>query len=52
MKVISSSQSLYSGAPGTRFANAKALALSLAESDSELLEPELFAWIDRSSGMA
>ncbi len=52
MKFITSSQSLPNRASTSRFANAKALAFSLAESDRELIEPELVAWIDRSTGMA
>lgn len=40
------------GASTSRFASARALALSLAESDSELLEPEIVAWIDRRSALA
>jgi len=51
MKIITSSPTLSRGNPASRFANAKALAFSLAESDSDLLEPELVAWIDRSTGM-
>jgi hypothetical protein len=48
MKTLTASQSL--GASASRFQSARALAFSLAESDSELLEPELVAWIDRSAG--
>ncbi len=36
----------------SRFESAKALAYALAESDNELLEPELMAWVDRPSAMA
>ena len=50
MKTLNASQVL--GVSGSRFESARALALSLAESDSELLEPELVAWIDRSTGKA
>ena len=50
MKIITSSQSLSKGTSG--FANARAIALSIAESDSDLVEPELVAWIDRSTGLA
>jgi hypothetical protein len=50
MKTLNASQLL--GASGSRFESARALALSLAESDSELLEPELVAWIDRPTGKA
>ena len=48
MKTLNASQSL--GASASRFESARALAFSLAESDSDLLEPELVAWIDRSAG--
>ena len=50
MKTVTASQSLVAAA--SRFESARALAFSLAESDSELLEPELVAWIDRSTGKA
>jgi Domain of unknown function (DUF5619) len=52
MKIITSSQSLPRETSTAHFVNARALAFSLAESESELLEPELVAWIDRSTGMA
>ena len=52
MKTLNASQSLSRGGLASRFGSARALAFSLAESDSELLEPELVAWIDRSAGMA
>ena len=48
MKTLTASQSL--GASASGFESARALAFSLAKSDSELLEPELVAWIDRSGG--
>jgi hypothetical protein len=48
MKTLTASQSL--GASASRFESARALAFSLAESDAELVEPELVAWIDRSAG--
>jgi len=51
METITSSQSLPGRISTSRFANAKDLALSLAKSDSKLVEPELVAWIDRSTGM-
>lgn len=52
MKTLNASQ-LFPGGPTTsRFESARALAFSLAESDSELLEPELVAWIDRHSTRA
>lgn len=35
----------------SHFAAARMLALSLAESDSALLEPEMVAWIDRAAMM-
>ena len=50
MKTVTASQSHVASA--SRFESARALAFSLAESDSELLEPELVAWIDRSTGKA
>ena len=51
MRIINTSQSLSDRATTSRFLAARALAISLAESDSELLEPELVAWMDRSTGM-
>ena len=48
MKTLTASHSL--GASASRFESARALAFSLAKSDTELLEPELVAWIDRSAG--
>ena len=51
MKIITSSSS-HSDTSMSRFANARALAFSLAESNSALLEPELIAWFDRPTGMA
>lgn len=51
MKIITSSQSLGSGTSASSFVNAKALALALAESDNDFVEPELVAWIDRSTGI-
>jgi hypothetical protein len=48
MKTLTASQSL--GAAASRFESARALAFSLAKSDTELLEPELVAWIDRTAG--
>jgi hypothetical protein len=36
----------------SRFEAAKALAYALAESDKEMLEPELIAWVDRPTNMA
>ncbi len=52
MRTLNASQRFPGGASTSRFASAKALAFSVAESDSELIEPELIAWIDRSSTMA
>lgn len=52
MKHINVSRPLASGVPASNFESARALAYSLAESDPELLEPELIAWFDRSTGMA
>jgi len=37
-------------ASGVKFESARALAFSIAESDPELVEPELIAWVDRSTG--
>lgn len=52
MKTLNTSQLFPDGASASRFAAARTLAFSLAESDSELLEPELVAWIDRRSSQA
>jgi hypothetical protein len=52
MKNLNVSQSFSGGASASRFEAAKVLAMSLAESDPELLEPELIAWLDRSTAMA
>lgn len=51
MKVLSASRPHSDGTPASRFESARALARSLAEADSDLLEPELIAWIDRRSAM-
>jgi hypothetical protein len=48
LTTLTTPQSL--GASASRFESARALAFSLAESDAELVEPELVAWIDRSAG--
>ena len=52
MKTLNVSQPLPGGASASRFESARMLAFSMAESDSELIEPELVAWIDRSAAMA
>jgi hypothetical protein len=52
MKTLNVSQPLSAGAAASRFETARMLAISMAEADSELLEPELVAWIDRPSAMA
>lgn len=52
MKILNVNQTPYSGVAASKFESAKALALSLAESDNELLEPVLIAWIDRSTAKA
>jgi len=52
MKTINVSQPLPGAASASRFESARMLAYSMAESDSELIEPELVAWIDRPSAMA
>lgn len=49
MKTLIASQQVHSGASSSRFESARALALAIAESDSELLEPEIVAWSDRPS---
>ena len=40
----------YRGSPASRFESASALAFNIAESDKELIEPELLAWVDHSAG--
>jgi hypothetical protein len=52
MNTLNASQPFPSEAPVSRFESAKALAFSIAESANELLEPELIAWIDRSTANA
>lgn len=52
MKTLNASQMFPGGATASRFAAARALAFSIAESEGELLEPELVAWIDRHSTKA
>lgn len=52
MKTLSISRPDSGGTSASRFASARALAISVAESDSELVEPELIAWIDRSTALA
>jgi len=52
MKTLNASQLFPGGASAARFESARALAFSLAESDGEMLEPELVAWIDRPSTQA
>ncbi len=52
MKTLNASPHLTGGNPASRFASARALALSLAESGGNLLEPEVVAWNDRSSKRA
>lgn len=49
MKTLTASQPYSGETSRSRFDAARALAFSLAESDSELLEPEVIAWNDRSS---
>ena len=51
MKTLNVSQPLPGGAAASRFESARMLAISMAEADSDLLEPELVAWIDRSTAM-
>ncbi|TAL11232.1 MAG: hypothetical protein EPO02_05175, partial [Nitrospirae bacterium] len=52
MKTVNVSQLHSNIAAASRFQSARALATSLAEADSEMIEPELVAWIDRPSTMA
>lgn len=52
MKTLNVSRPLASEASSSRFESAKALALSLAESDDKLIEPELIAWIGRVAALA
>ena len=49
MKTLNASPLFHGGPAASRFQAAQALARALAESDADLLEPELVAWIDRSS---
>ncbi|MFH1871671.1 MAG: AF1514 family protein [Pseudomonadota bacterium] len=49
MKTLNASRQHSGETARSRFNAAKALAFSLAESDNELLEPEVVAWSDRSS---
>ena len=49
MKIINTSL-LRNEASLSRFAAARAFAFSIAESEKNLLEPELVAWMDRSTG--
>jgi hypothetical protein len=52
MRTLNASQLFSGGASTSRFESARALAFTLAESDRELIEPELVAWIDRPSSKA
>lgn len=52
MKTLNASQLYFGGTSAARFESARTLAFSLAESNSELLEPELVAWLDRPSAKA
>lgn len=49
MKTLNASQQFPGGAATRHFESARAFALSLAEADDDLLEPELVAWIDHSA---
>jgi len=49
MKTLNASQLFPGEASSSRFESAKDIANSLAESDNELLEPEIVAWIDRTA---
>ncbi len=48
MKDLNASQPLAGGSATSRFQATKAMALTLAPPDPELLEPELIAWRDRT----
>jgi hypothetical protein len=52
MKILNVNQTPSGGFTASTFESARALAFSLAESDDELLEPVLIAWIDRSTAKA
>ena len=52
MKILNASQSPARGDSASRLESARALAYSLAESDTELLEPEVLVWIDRTASRA
>jgi Domain of unknown function (DUF5619) len=52
MKTLNASQMFPGGDSPSRFSSARALAFSLAESDADLIEPELVAWVDRRSNTA
>jgi hypothetical protein len=52
MKTLNASQVFPGGDSASRFNSARALAFSLAQSDPDLIEPELVAWLDRRSTMA
>ena len=49
MKTLNASQVFPDGTSSSRFDSARALAFSLAKSGSELVEPQIVAWKDRSS---
>ena len=51
MKTLSVANQLSRGNSVSLFESARGLAHSLAESDAELIEPELIAWIDRTSAL-
>lgn len=52
MKNLNVPQPLAGGSAASRFQAAKAMALTLAPADPELLKPELIAWRDRTTSMA
>ena len=52
MKTLNASRQFPRDGSTSRFEFARAVAFELAESDSELLEPELVAWIDRTTAKA
>lgn len=51
MKDLAVPPPLTSGTAASRFNAAGAMAITLAKTDNELIEPELIAWIDRSTLM-
>lgn len=52
MKNLTVSPPLTSGSATSRFNAVRAMVITLAEVDNEMLEPDLITWIDRSTSMA